>query len=217
MEAVEKMKARAAALAALGLDQTAGSEDIRQAWRNIAFNVHSDRTRGDSSEFTRAKEAYDLLRLEGLVSKGAQPGKPRRPKLRKRVISLDITDIDACRTLLNKALPQSAGGADETCTADQIGDSDHIPEAVGFHGRNLTYFVSSPVRQGQNRVALPTSVLAGARRTETEVLSFQAKETGGGEVVVPDTIRDRKFPGAKSVRIRFDASKQIRDEFCLAS
>ncbi|MDX1744101.1 MAG: J domain-containing protein, partial [Ruegeria sp.] len=77
------------------------------------------------------------------------------------------------------------------------------------------YFVPTPVCEGSNRVALPTSFLASARRTETEVLSFQSNDAGAGEVVVPETIIASKFPGAKSVCIKFDADQRMRDEFWL--
>ncbi|MCG7519345.1 J domain-containing protein [Ruegeria sp. Ofav3-42] len=214
METAEKIRARTDALFALGLDQSASSDDIRNAWRNIAFHGHPDQADGDCSGFARAKEAYDLLRKEGLTGKGAGAGKPRRPKLRRRVITLEATDIDACRALLNKALPDRSDET-EPSNPDQLCKSDHIPDAVGFFGRHVTFFVSTPVYQGANRVALPTSVLAGSRRTETEVLNFQSNNSGGGEVVVPDAITARTFPGAKSVRIRFDADQQMRDEFWL--
>ncbi len=215
MEPVEKFRARADALSALGLDHSAGSDDIRDAWRHIAFHAHPDHTDGDCTSFARAKEAYDLLRREGLTAKGPASGKPRRPKLRKRVIELDSTDVDACRMLLNTALTHDQDG--QEMNMQDLANADHIPDAVGFHGRHLTYFVSTPVCEGANRIALPTSFLASARRMETEVLSFESKNAGAGEVVVPDAITERKFPGAKSVRIKFEADQQMRDEFWLAS
>ncbi|WP_254441148.1 DnaJ domain-containing protein [Ruegeria atlantica] len=214
MEPVEKINARADALEALGLDQNAGSDDIRDAWRHIAFHAHPDHRNGDCTHFARAKEAYDFLRHEGLTVKGRATGMPRRPKLRKRVIELESADIDACRVLLNTALAHSPDGANPVSQTSI--EADHVPEAVGFYGRHLTYFVPTPVCEGSNRVALPTSVLASARRTETEVLSFQSNDAGAGEVVVPDTITERKFPGAKSVRIKFYADQQMRDDFWLA-
>ncbi|MCA0929094.1 DnaJ domain-containing protein [Ruegeria profundi] len=215
MEPVEKINARADALGALGLDQTAGSDDIRDAWRHIAFHAHPDHKNGDCTHFARAKEAYDFLRREGLTTKGPTTGKPRRPKLRKRVIELESADIDACRVLLNTALAHSSDQSDVASPKQNETDSDHVPEAVGFYGRHLTYFVPTPVCEGSNRVALPTSFLASARRTETEVLSFQAKDAGPGEVVVPEAIITSKFPGAKSVRIKFDADQRMRDDFWL--
>jgi len=217
METIEKINARADALRALGLDHTARSDDIRDAWRNIAFHAHPDHTDGDCTHFARAKEAYDYLRSEGLAAKGPAPGKPKRPKLRKRMIDLDISDIDACRVLLHTALAHCPDDPDTADDSKPLADADHIPDAVGFYGRHLTYFVRTPVCEGSNRVALPTSFLAVARRVETEVLSFQSKNAGSGEVVVPDTITERKFPGAKSVRIKFDADQQMRDDFWLDS
>ncbi|WP_377190247.1 DnaJ domain-containing protein [Ruegeria meonggei] len=216
MEPVDKIRARADALEALGLDQNAGSNEIRDAWRHIAFHAHPDHTQGDCSSFSRAKEAYDLLRREGMTAKG-QSGKPRRPKLRKRVIELESTDIDACRVLLNTALSHNPDGAAADAEDQNVAEADHIPDAVGFFGRHLTYFVPTPVCEGANRVALPTSFLAAVRRMDTEVLSFQSKDSGAGEVMVPEAITASKFPGARSVRIKFDADQQMRDSFWLAS
>ncbi|WP_424831222.1 J domain-containing protein [Ruegeria sp.] len=220
MEPVDKIKARADALEQLGLNQTADAHDIREAWRDIAFHAHPDHTGGDYSGFARAKSAYDFLRKEGLVGKGSEsPAKPRRPKLRKRVIELTEDVLEACRDLLNPnpALSdQSKDGQGANAPGkDQI--ADHIPDAIGYFGRDLTYFVKTPVSEGANRVALPTSVLKGARKTETEILTFQSKNSGQGEVVVPDTICARKFPGARSVKIKFDAGQQMRDDYWLAS
>ena len=215
METVEKIRARTEALHALGLDQNASSDDIRSAWRDIAFHGHPDQAEGDSSGFTRANDAYDFLRKEGLAGKGVGSGKPRRPKLRRRILTLETADINACRALLNNALPDRSDEV-ETPDSELMCKSDHVPDAVGFFGRHLTFFVSTPVYEGANRVALPTSVLASSRQTETEVLNFQSNDSGGGEVVVPEAITAGTFPGAKRVRIRFDADQQMRDEFSFA-
>ena len=224
MEPVDKIKARADALNALGLDQSAGPEDIREAWRQIAFHAHPDHTGGDYSDFSQAKSAYDFLRKEGLTGKGAEfSAMPRRPRLKKRVIELAAEEIAACRARLNPDLALShlpdapdADCGDGTCR-DKTCESDHVPDAVGCFGRDLTFFVATPVCEGANRVALPTSVLTSRRHNETEILSFQSRDSGSGDVVIPDTIRERKFPGAKSVKIRFEADQQIRDEFWIAS
>lgn len=212
MEPVDRIQARAEALHTLGLDQTASASEIRAAWRTIAFHAHPDHTDGDCSQFSRAKSAYDFLRKSGLAGKGAGPAKPRRPKLRKRLVELADKDVEACQSLLDpdRALPCGTQDKEETPLRR---NSDHIPNAIGCYGRDLTYFVATPVCEGENRVALPTSILAGFRTVETEILSFQAKNGGSGEVVVPDTIRERKFPGARSVKIRFDATQETREQF----
>ncbi|WP_120631884.1 J domain-containing protein [Ruegeria sp. EL01] len=222
MEPVDKIKARTDALADLGLDANASPDDIRNAWRQIAFHAHPDHKGGDCSDFSRAKVAYDYLRKQGLTVKGAANSaarRPRRPRLKKRIIELAQEDIAACGAMLNpeQALSHNPGLSDSSPDKKYFSASDHVPEAVGCFGRNLTYFVATSVCEGANRVALPTSVLTNTRHTETEVLSFQSKDMGAGEVVVPDTICESKFPGAKSVRIRFEADQDMRDEFWLAS
>lgn len=220
MEPAERIRARTDALSDLGLAPCASADDIRDAWREIAFNVHPDHTSGDCTDFSRAKAAYDLLRKEGLTVRGAAGSAarmPRRPRLKKRVIEIAPEDIATCRALLGPEhvlthAPGASPGSDESRKSTV---SDHIPDAVGCYGRHLTYFVTTPVNEGANRVALPTSLLTGTKQTETEILSFQSKDNGAGEVLVPDSICEQKFPGAKSVRIRFEADQDIRDEFWL--
>ncbi|MTI00764.1 MULTISPECIES: DnaJ domain-containing protein [Alphaproteobacteria] len=224
MEPVNRIQARVDALEALGLGQSADAEEIRDAWRRIAFHAHPDHTDGDYSNFSNAKAAYDYLRKEGFASKERQgSAQPRRPKLRKRVVELDEDQIEACHILLNPdlAIPYRPDGMvqsnDTASVRDNARASDHVPDAIGCYGRDLTFFVATPVCEGSNRVALPTSILSSCRRKETEILAFQSKSSGSGEVVIPDSIRQSKFPGARSVRIRFEADEQMRDEFWIAS
>ncbi|MGV6805688.1 MAG: J domain-containing protein [Ruegeria sp.] len=213
MEPVDKIQARAEALEALGLDQTASGTELRNAWRKIAFQAHPDRAGGDSKRFSQAKSAYDFLRKDGMFGKPAGSAFPRRPKLRKRIVELAEDTIEACRHLLKPIQTHlsETQAPNQTTAASEC--TDHIPAAVGCHGRDLTYFVATPVSEGENRIALPTSILASCRNVETEILSFQAKNAGGGEIVIPDPIRERKFPGARSVKIRFEAGQKDREHF----
>ncbi|WP_254430634.1 MULTISPECIES: J domain-containing protein [unclassified Ruegeria] len=211
------IKARSDALLELGLSANATARDIREAWRNVAFHEHPDHAGGDYSEFSRAKAAYDFLREQGLTTASRpQTKKPRRPQLRKRVVELTAEEKETCDTLLRN---ERALSSDRLNSADNgiCASCDHLPDAIGCHGRDLTYFVPTPVREGQNRVALPISVLSGARNADPQIVTFKAKSAGQGEIVVPDNIRERKFPGARSVRIRFNADEQMRDSFWLAS
>ncbi|WP_170478563.1 J domain-containing protein [Ruegeria arenilitoris] len=221
MEPVDNIKARVEALQALGLSHGANASDIRDAWRDIAFHSHPDHTGGDYSGFSKAKTAYDFLRKEGLTAnKPDKSSLPRRPQLKKRLIDLDANEIEHCRSMLrpNQVLPHAGNKQRAAEDSDAQGlASSHVPEAIGCFGRELTYFVATPVCEGSNRVVLPTSVLASCRKGEPEILTFQSKSTGAGEVVVPDAIRERKFPGAKSVKIRFEADQSSRETFCLAS
>ncbi|SDW68463.1 hypothetical protein SAMN05444358_1011498 [Ruegeria halocynthiae] len=219
MEPVSKIKARAEALQVLGLLPGAKANEIREAWRKVAFHDHPDHTGGDYSGFSQAKAAYDFLRREGMTRTGSSDTSvPRRPRLKKRIIELAAEEIKACHDLLNPGRtladfsnPERSGPTDGADTA-----SDHVPDAIGCFGRDLTYFVASPVCEGANRVALPTSVLASCRKAETEVVTFRSKGSGSGEIIIPDPIRERKFPGATSVRIRFKADQEMRDMFELA-
>ena len=104
MEPVDKVRARTDALADLGLPPSASSNEIREAWRQIAFHSHPDHRDGDSSGFSRAKAAYDFLRNEGLTKRGggkAGQAQPRRPRLKKRIIELPQEDIAACKAMLS--------------------------------------------------------------------------------------------------------------------
>ncbi len=217
MEPVDKIQARTEALQVLGLDQTASSSDIRNAWRDIAFHAHPDHTGGDCAQFSQAKAAYDFLRDEGLTGAVAGPARPKRPKLRRRLVELAEEAIATCQSLLDPDRALAYRDADGQPKARPRPSSDHIPTAVGCHGRDLTFFVATPVCEGENRVALPTSLLANRRKIEAEILAFRAKNSGAGEVVVPDTIRERKFPGARSVKIRFEAGQRAREQFWQAT
>lgn len=219
MEPVSKIKARTDALQVLGLSQNANADEIREAWRSVAFHDHPDHTGGDYAGFSQAKAAYDFLRKEGLTQRGpCGAAMPRRPRLKKRVIELAADQIEACRDLLNpeRSLSDMSSGGGRDSASTEGASSDHVPDAIGCFGRDLTYFVASSVCEGSNRVALPTSVLASCRKTETEIVTFQSKSSGSGEIVIPDPIRERKFPGAKSVKIRFEADQQMRDMYELA-
>ncbi len=219
MEPVSKIQARTEALQVLGLPQSATADEIREAWRNVAFHDHPDHTGGDYAGFSQAKAAYDLLRKEGLTRRGSTGSStPRRPRLRKRVIELTVDDLETCRNLLNpdRALSDLSASTEGSAERSAGAASDHVPDAIGCFGRDLTYFVATSVCEGANRVALPTSVLTSCRKRETEILTFQSKSSGSGEIIVPEPIRERKFPGAKSVTIRFEADQHMRDTFELA-
>ena len=111
MKPVDKIAARNSALADLGLSPSASSDEIREAWRNIAFRAHPDHMPGDCEDFSRAKTAYDFLRKQGLGAKGASgPQMPKRPRLKKRVIELPPEDISACKSILNPTQALAAYG-----------------------------------------------------------------------------------------------------------
>jgi len=197
---IEKLRARSDAYAMLGLHEDAGPGEIHAAWRRVAFEVHPDRNGGDPAAFARAKAAYDLIapspaRAGGRASAGARTG--ARPRVTTRYAPLSPEAIAACRALLCEA---EAGRPADPCA---MAATDHVPEAIRRHGRSLTYLVPTVLTAGVNRVALPTAVLEDPRRVKPRVLTVRAARSGAGEVRVPDRQRERLFPGARSVHIRF--------------
>ncbi|SIO21644.1 DnaJ domain-containing protein [Rhodovulum sp. ES.010] len=61
MSPIERVRARAAAVAVLGLGYYATENEIRQAWHRIALECHPDRDRTQMERFTAAKHARDSL------------------------------------------------------------------------------------------------------------------------------------------------------------
>ena len=91
------------------------------------------------------------------------------PTVQSRVTKLNDDDTSACRGMLN---------ADPATSSDcAASPSDHIPDAIGSHGRNLIYYIPTPVVEGSNRVALPTSILSAANKKDFEVLTFNSKNS----------------------------------------
>ena len=71
---------------------------------------------------------------------------------------------------------------------------------------NLTYVVPTPAAIGLNRVALPTALLDGSRSESPRILKVRLKEPAAGDVVVPEALCLKLFPGARSVKIRFSGA-----------
>ena len=91
MGPIERVRARAAAFDALGVDHSAGPGEIRDAWRRAAFQEHPDHAGGNDADFAKAKAAYDVLRQDGRAAPAgsdanARDSKPRRPSMKARVV-----------------------------------------------------------------------------------------------------------------------------------
>lgn len=218
MDPIDRVRARADALAELGVDKNADTEEIRQAWRRIAFEAHPDHGASDTIGFSRAKAAYDLLRAEtreaGLQAmRRAATAAVRRPAIRTRIVDLTEEERLACAALLSESANSAETAAFEDAiavrdadvipTSMSIDTRDHVPGAVSCRGRSLTYCVPSHFRTGLNRIAVPPSVLVNAREDRPKILTFRAPRAGSGEFSVPVEMLSRLFPGARSVSIRF--------------
>jgi hypothetical protein len=72
-------------------------------------------------------------------------------------------------------------------------------------GRKVAYRVPVRLLQNVNKIALPTGDLVDARQIKPTVLTVNAADISGGVHHVPQDIVEDKFPGARSVEIRFIA------------
>lgn len=229
MSPLEKVRARAAALEVLGVSHHANQDEIRTAWRRLAFESHPDRNDGAHVDFERVRAAYDFL--QGGPVPVAVPDKPvatedapapapsrpkvPRPSLTKRVEDLGEEIQDACQSVLKEDERIAAGmAAANSAAADDAPQTveaeararpfkDHVPASFSRLGRSLTFRVNNPLRKGINRVAMPTTVLAHDKAPNPRILSFFSHDDGAGVIHVPDSVAREMFPGAKSVRLRF--------------
>jgi hypothetical protein len=143
---------RSDALRALGLRPRASASDVRQAFRRLAFETHPDRKKGHEDEFSKIREAYEMLK-DGDTETSAAPA---RPSLEPRVSEVSEAMRAACRALLDEGAP--------ALEAPERGDGalesrDHVPHAVRRQGRQVSYLVPTPLAKGANRVAVPVGDL----------------------------------------------------------
>ncbi|MEL6801230.1 MAG: DnaJ domain-containing protein [Pseudomonadota bacterium] len=180
------------ALQTLGVAASASEAEIREAWRTLAFKTHPDRCNGSDTEFVRINSAYELLRKHGHTPL-ERPTRSRRPSIQTRIVDLSPDVETLCREQL---VEEGAVGA---------GVAEHVASAVRRKGRRLSYIIRTPLSEGSNRVALPTGELEDNRKVKPQVVTFTSDKTGSGQVVVPEGLRETMFPGARSVRILFEA------------
>jgi hypothetical protein len=187
---------RSDALRALGLRPRATSGDVRSAFRRLAFETHPDRCKGHEDEFSRIREAYEMLKDGDPLTSAL----PARPSLEARVVEVSSQMQDACRALLDEGAP--ALEAPERGEAPQEA-RDHVPSAIRRQGRQVSYLVPTPLAKGANRVAVPVGDLLDPRRVTSKLVRVSSARQGPGRVEVPDDVREELFPGARSVSIEF--------------
>lgn len=216
MSPIEKTRARSDALRVLGLESSASIEDVKAAWRRIAFETHPDRQNGSLDSFVVAKSAYDFLTgsasdLEFLAAAEAQRSASAgqsggRPRVVTRILKFSADALSECQELLveQPAVTDQSDHDGEVATAGRTTNTtDHVPNAVRRRGRCLTFLVGTPLGQGTNRAALPTGVLENNRKLKPKIVTFNSGGTGSGAIEIPEKLRSSLFPGARSVRISF--------------
>jgi len=204
MSPIDRINSRNHAFETLGLAVNATREDLKQAYRRLAFSKHPDRNPDTGNEFSKITEAYkficdhaDELGITDAPEPANDPGPaeqsnaPRRvsrPSLKATEQEFDARSQAECEALLVASDEDSNG---------------HVPSAVYRMGRNLTYYVPTPLLKGRNAVALPTGMLADARKTLPKLVAFDFRDAPGGFFELPADACEDHFPGARKIQIRF--------------
>lgn len=216
----------AIALEALGLGSDAGFQDVRMAWKHIAFTTHPDRNHGDRSAFDKAKAAYDFLVKQVPPTR---PGKgepqraaptpsapkapaPGRPRVTTRAADLSLDTRYRCRAALDAdAAPMESFRIGDTADAHIPPDgtesrTDHVPTSILRHGRDVTFLIDNPLAPGANRVAVPRSLFGTRRAQPPIVVALHSSIAGPREVEMPEAVRARVFPDTRTVTFCFSGA-----------
>lgn len=207
MTPIERAQTKTKALSTLGLGSAASFAEIRRAWHRRAFETHPDTASGDLEAFERAKAAFELLKTEaehspcdGQPATICQSGAritPRRP-----------TTAGAAHIRIDSFSPEDQQEGSAVFLAHPDAEAtDHVAEAIHRQGRHLVYVVASEIAPGLNRVALPAQFLVTNRKVAPSIVSFRVKRRTFGVIVIPEEKRLEVFPGARSVRIRFESER----------
>lgn len=201
MSPIDKLASKTEALGVLGVASTATRTDIRKAYRLLAFRKHPDQHPECGNEFARITEAYryicehadefgitDAPEPEEVSNESVAPRRVSRPTIKATEEEFDAATMAECEGLLETTLDEGAG---------------HVASAIYRMGRNLTYFVKTPLAKGRNTVALPTGMLEDTRKTLPKMISFDASDALGGFFEVPRETCEEHFPGARKIQIRF--------------
>ena len=200
MSPIERVHSRTQAFITLGVPTTATRTDIRKAYRALAFAKHPDRNPTCGNEFSRITEAYRYV-CDHAQELGIKDGpmyapegnnssarRVSRPSLKATEEQFDAATQSECEAYL-----EAHGGA----------GAQHVPSTVSRMGRNLTYYVPTPLMKGRNEVALPTGMLSDTRKTLPRIVSFDFRDAHGCMFEIPEDICAEHFPGARRIRIRF--------------
>ncbi|MEM9425739.1 MAG: J domain-containing protein [Pseudomonadota bacterium] len=204
MSPIDRLSSRNEAFKILGVSSTATRTDIRKAYRSLAFEKHPDQHPECGNEFSRITEAYrficdnadafgitDAPDPEEVSNDSAAPRRVSRPVLQASEEEFDGATMAECEAYL------------ENCDYEGTG---HVASAVYRKGRNLTYFVRTPIAKGRNAVALPTGMLADTRKTLPKIVTFDFRDAHGGFFEMPLETCAEHFPGARNIQIRFAAN-----------
>jgi len=201
MSPIDRLATRNQAFEVLGVTGSPTRADIRKAYRDLAFRKHPDQHPECGSEFSKITEAYryicdhaDELGIteapapEEVSNETTAPRRVSRPSIKPSEREFDAKMMAECEAYLD---------------ACDFEGAPHIAAAVYQMGRNLTYFVRTPLAKGRNAVVLPTGMLADTRKTLPKMVVFDHRDAQGGFYEMsPETCAEH-FPGARQIQIRF--------------
>lgn len=201
MSPIDRISQRAAAFTVLGVSASATKEDIRKAYRKLAFDKHPDRNPDAKSEFARIALAYkfinehaDELGIASGTKDNAEDASARkvvsrpRPRVQSAETRFDQDTMKECTELL-----ETEGGPGAL----------HTAVSVYRTGRKLTYFVPTALQPGRNEVAVPTGMLVDSRHVMPKIIAFESIEANNGLYEMDDAQCNAHFPGARSIHVRF--------------
>lgn len=198
MSPIDRVAQRARAFTVLGVSASATQDDIRKAYRQLAFSKHPDHNPDTETEFALIAEAYRFvndhaaeLGIKQTPANDSPAPRPRtvsRPSVQAAEIAFDEATIADCQALLD-----AEGGPGAV----------HVSNAVYRVGRSLTFFVPAPIEKGRNEVAVPTGMLTDSRKSLPRIIAFDAREAVGGYFEMNAEDCAEHFPGARKIQIRF--------------
>lgn len=198
MSPIDRIASRSQAFETLGVASNATKTEIRRAYRLLAFKKHPDQHPECGNEFSRITEAYrsicehakewGIIEGDEVEAASVSPRRVSRPTLKASEQEFDAAAQAECEAFLNDCGGEGAG---------------HIAQAVYRMGRNLTYYVATPLAKGRNEVVLPTGMLSDTRKTLPKLIAFDFRDAHGGFFELPSETCAEHFPGARQIQIRF--------------
>ncbi|MEO1537514.1 MAG: J domain-containing protein [Pseudomonadota bacterium] len=201
MSPIDRLASRSQAFEALGVTGSPTKSEIRKAYRDLAFRKHPDQHPECADEFSRITQAYryicdhakelgilDTPKPEDVSNDSRAPRRVSRPSIKPSEQSFDAGTMSECEAYLDE------------CRFDGIA---HIASAVYRKGRNLTYYVKTPIAKGRNGVVLPLGMLEDTRKTLPKLVVFDYLDAQGGYFEIPAETCAEHFPGARQIQIRF--------------
>lgn len=193
MTPIERMKIRSDALATLGLKGSPTRSELRKVFRKLAFEKHPDHGNGSAEEFASITDAYSHLLETAIDDIEPTPADVpaysfKRPTMMGTKTAVCGRAVSACRDVLD---------------AHEGSGTLHVSTHLNRRGRILTYYVPSEPGLGLNKVAVATVDESDTDDIQAEVVDIWSSDVVGGVYTVPAQTCARKFPGVRSVQIRF--------------